>query len=84
MSNIETDFEFDLRMELEKLEQIFNNEIMLDEVMSSSPAIPRNHNILHKIDHNNKRSSISMFEIAEAEGEREELEGNFLIMSSLY
>lgn len=62
MANIESELEEEIRLELERLEQIFNEETIIESSSAVSDKIKPN------------RVSYSAYEYAEAEGEKEELE----------
>lgn len=62
MANVESELEEEIRLELERLEQIFNEETNIESTASAC----------HKIKPN--RVSYSAYEYAEAEGEKEELQ----------
>jgi hypothetical protein len=66
--SIETELEAEIRQELEKLEQIFNEEISADASVDYSFIESR------KQRNNNSRLSYSAYEYAQAEGEKEEME----------
>jgi len=59
--NVESELEEEIRLELERLEQIFNEETNIESTASSTKVKPN-------------RVSYSAYEYAEAEGEKEELE----------
>lgn len=61
LANAESDLEEEIRLELERLEQIFNEETNIESTTSSTKVKPN-------------RVSYSAYEYAEAEGEKEELE----------
>lgn len=77
MSNVvdvESELEEEIRIELERLEQIFNEESNIESVTSSNKVKPN-------------RVSYSAYEYAEAEGEKEELEDqlrSFIIKADDY
>jgi hypothetical protein len=67
--SIETELEAEIRQELEKLEQIFNEEISADVSVDYSFIESRKQK-----NSNNSRLSYSAYEYAQAEGEKEEME----------